>query len=140
MTSTVHHVAVMFDASAAAERALLEAVSIADEHDAQLTVISAVPHDRRRVGCAVCSVRRRSWNRTMDEVAQADLAKARVLLGGREPAPRFRAVSGSGVSAVRRAALELGCDLLVVPRRRFSRRPKRLPPPAAAEILDVQAS
>jgi nucleotide-binding universal stress UspA family protein len=140
MTSPVHHVAVMFDASAAAERALREAASIADEHDAHLTVISAVPHDRRRIGCASCSVRRTSWNRAMDEVARADLAKARALLGGREPEPRFHAVSGRGVSAVRQAALELGCHLLVVPGRRFWRRPKPLRPTAAAEMRDVEAS
>jgi nucleotide-binding universal stress UspA family protein len=137
MTSPVHYVGVMFDSSAAAERALLEAVSIADEHDAHLAVISAVPHDRRMVCCAVCTVRRTSWNRAMDEVAQADLSKARALLGRREPAPRFLAVSGSGVSAVQRAARRLGCDLLVVPRRRFLRGPKRS---AKAEILDLQAS
>jgi nucleotide-binding universal stress UspA family protein len=137
MTAPVHHVAVMFDASAAARRALLEAASIADEHGAQLTVISAVPHDRRLVCCAVCTVRRTSWNRAMDDVAEADLTEAGALLGDREPTPRFRAVSGSGVSAVRRAAVELGCDLLVVPRRRF-RRP-RLHRTAAAGLLDVHA-
>ena len=76
----------------------------------------------------------------MDDVAEADLRKARALLGDREPTPLFRAVSGAGVSAVRRAAHELGCDLLVVPRRRFPRRTKRLHRTAAAETVDVQSS
>jgi nucleotide-binding universal stress UspA family protein len=131
--SPIRHVAVMFNASAAAERALHEAASIADEHGAQLTVITPVPHDRRMVCCAVCHVGRGYWNAVMDEVAEADLAKARALLGAREPEPRYRAVSGSGASAVRREADRLACDLVVVPDRgRFRRAVRRLPTPRSA--------
>jgi nucleotide-binding universal stress UspA family protein len=122
----IRHVAVMFNASAAAERALHEAASIADEHGAQLTVITSVPHDRRMVCCAVCHVGRGYWNAVMDDVAEADLAKARAILGTREPEPRYRAVSGSGASEIRREAGRLGCDLLVTPHRsRFRKRPAR---------------
>jgi nucleotide-binding universal stress UspA family protein len=131
--SPIRHVAVMFNASAAAERALLEAAAIADEHDAQLTVITSVPHDRRMVCCAACHVGAGYWNAVMDEVAEADLAKARAILGAREPEPRCRAVSGSGASEVRREAARLRCDLLVLPdRRRFRRAVRRLPIPRSA--------
>ena len=95
MSSSIRHVAVMVDGSAAAERALLEAAAIADEHGADLTVIAPVPHDRRTDGSAVRAVRRAAWNRTLDAAAEADLANARALLGEREPEPRYRAVSGS---------------------------------------------
>ena len=117
MSSSIRHVAVMVDGSAAAERALLEAAAIADEHGADLTVIAPVPHDRRTDGSAVRAVRRAAWNRTLDAAAEADLANARALLGEREPEPRYRAVSGSVVAGVRREVARLGCDLLVLPRR-----------------------
>ena len=83
MRSSIRHVAVMVDGSAAAERALLEAAAIADEHEASLTVIAPVPHDRRTDGPAVRAVRRAAWNRTLDAAAEADLARARALLGER---------------------------------------------------------
>ncbi len=137
MTTLIHHVAVMIDGSAAAERALLEAVAIADEHEADLTVITSVPHDRRRIGCAICTARRTSWNRTLDEVAEADLARAESLVGPREPEPRYRAVSGSGVTGVRREVARLGCDVLVLPNRgRFrNRQARRLRRTLVADVL-----
>jgi nucleotide-binding universal stress UspA family protein len=65
----------MFNTSAAAERALLEAASIADEHGAQLTVITSVPHERRMMCCAVCTVLRGYWNTTMAGAAAAATAE-----------------------------------------------------------------
>ena len=137
MRSSIRHVAVMVDGSAAAERALLEAAAIADDHEASLTVIAAVPHDRRTDGSAVRAVRRAAWNRTLDAAAEADLAHARVLLGEREPEPRYLAVSGSVVSGVRREVARLGCDLVVLPNRgRFRNgHARRLRRTLAADVL-----
>jgi nucleotide-binding universal stress UspA family protein len=137
MSSSIRHVAVMVDGSAAAERALLEAAAIADEHEASLTVIAPVPHDRRTDGPAVRAVRRAAWNRTLDAAAEADLAHARALLGEREPEPRYRAVSGSVVSGVRSEVARLGCDLLVLPNRgRFRNgQARRLRRTLAAHVL-----
>src|SRR3954470_6732469 len=105
MRSSISHVAVMVDGSAAAARALLEAAAIADEHEASLTVIAPVPHDRRTDGSAVRAVRRAAWNRTLDAAAEADLAHARALLGARAPGPAGGPWSGSRGPAPSRAPL-----------------------------------
>ena len=137
MRSSIRHVAVMVDGSAAAERALLEAAAIADEHEASLTVIAAVPHDRRTDGSAVRAVRRAAWNRTLDAAAEADLAHARRSSASARPEPRYRAVSGSVVSGVRREVARLGCDLVVLPNQgRFRNgHARRLRRTLAADVL-----
>jgi len=47
---------VVYDGSAAARRGLLEAASQIEEHDAALTVVAPVVHERRAVGCCVPSM------------------------------------------------------------------------------------
>jgi len=53
----------MYDGSAAARRALAEAASLTAEHDAALTVVALVVHERRAVGCCVPAA---TWNRELD--------------------------------------------------------------------------
>ncbi len=59
----VGHVLVVYDGSAAARRALAEAAALTAEHDAALTVIALVVHERQAVGCCVPAA---TWNRELD--------------------------------------------------------------------------
>lgn len=146
MNDHIHHVLVVFNGSAAAPRALLDAAAIADEHDAEISVISTVPHDARKVGCVNCGVSTPYWNATLNDLAKKELATARAILGDRHPATRFSVVSGNDTGALRRAVAELGCDLVVLPRRdRFRRRGARrrltrLRRTLAVDVLEVRAT
>src|SRR5215207_9809541 len=115
MTGQLRHILVVYDGTSAARRALLDAAALAGEHEAEISVITLVTHDHSKVNCVACGVSRTYWNRTMDELAENDLATACAILGEREPQPRFSIVSGHGAAAIQRAVRELGCDLVLVP-------------------------
>ena len=57
------HVLVIYDESAAARRTLAEVASLTTEHDAALTVVTLVVHERWAVGCCVPAA---TWNRELD--------------------------------------------------------------------------
>ncbi len=59
----VCHVLVICDGSAAARRTLAEAAALSAEHDAALTVVTLVVHERQAVGCCVPAA---TWNRELD--------------------------------------------------------------------------
>jgi nucleotide-binding universal stress UspA family protein len=146
MNDHIRHVLVVFDHSAAAARALLDAAAIAEEHGAEISVISTVPHDPGRRGCATCGVSRSHWNAMLTELAESELATARAILGERLPATRFGVVSGVDGGTLRRTVSELGCDLLVLPergrfrRRGARRRVARLRRRLAVDVLEVRAT
>ena len=141
MPRRIDHVLVVYDGSARGRRALLEGAAMADEHEAELSVITLVEHDERRVGCA-CAVSASAWNRMMDEIAEEDLAVAREILGEREPPTRFGIAPGHGIAAIRRVVADLGCDLVLVPgRARLGlSRTRRLRRALAAEVLEVRTA
>jgi nucleotide-binding universal stress UspA family protein len=111
------HILVVYDGSRASRKALVDAAAIADEHEAEISVVALVDHQRANLGCARCGLAATYWNGVLDGMAGGDLAAARRILGERDPEPRFEIVSGAGPSGVRRAVARLGCDLVLVPAR-----------------------
>ncbi len=112
---TPQHVLAVFQDSDAGRRALRQAVAIADEHGADLSVVALVPHEPSRAGCVGCGVSRTRWNAELDRLAQADLQQAQALVGARHPEPRYEAVSGTHAGVLRDAPLGSACDVIVVP-------------------------
>lgn len=112
--SCIEHILVVFDRSAAARRALLDAAAIADEHDAEISVVTLIEPERRTLGRCL---RSGYWNRVLDEVARADLEAAAAMLGDRDPVPRFDVIRRAGGRGLRDAVATLGADLVLVPRR-----------------------
>ncbi|MFN8162150.1 MAG: universal stress protein [Solirubrobacterales bacterium] len=142
MPHGIRHVLVIHDGSSSARKALVDAATIADEHDAEISVVALIDRQPAEVGCARCRQATAYWNGVLEEMAQADLAEARGTLGEREPAPRFEIVSGAGPSGVRRAVARFGCDLVLVPargpfRERLARRVRRR---VTASVVAVSAS
>ena len=134
----VDHVLVVFEDSGAARTALRDAAAIADEHGARLSVVTLINYERRSLGCCL---RTGYWNRVLDEVALAEQAAAREILGDRDPAPGFEIVPGSGPDAVRSIVERLGCDLVLLPLRGwFGRRSiRRVRRSVRAEVVGVRA-
>jgi len=112
------HILVVFENSGAGRRALDEATAIADEHRARISVAIIVAYERRSRGCC----RSVQWNEILDEIALEEVAIARDILGDREPPPRFTIVPDRGTGTVRELVAQLGCDLVVVPARRWAGR------------------
>ncbi len=130
------HILVVFDDSSAGRRALEEAALIADERQAELSVVALVDYDTRQIGCCVPAG---YWNGVLGELARGDLSKARDLIGARGASTSFDVAPGGGMKGIERVAERLDCDLLVVPRhgpfgrlslRRLKRRTK-------AEVVDI---
>lgn len=139
MARPAQHILVVFDGSAAARQALLEAAALADEHDADISVITLVAHC---VGCVASGLSRPYWNHVMQDLADADLATARAILGERDPAPRLSTVSGNGTAAIRQAVDERGCDLVLMPAHGLLRRlrGRQLRRAVGADLLLVRAA
>ncbi len=108
LSGRVSHVLVVFDGTESSRRALLDGRAIADEHAAELSVVA---HERRARGCSMSAAH---WNRVMDEMAERQLAEARVILARDEPSVSFAIVSGAGADGVRRAVELLGCDVVLL--------------------------
>ena len=117
----IRHVLVMYDGSAAARRALAEAAALTAGHDAALTVVTLVVHERQAVGCCVPAA---TWNRELDIIVEEQLAEAQAILGSYRRSAHLAAVEGDGPRAVHRTAEALGCDLVLVPAHGLL--PKRL--------------
>ncbi len=135
----VGHVLVILDGTEPSRRALLTCAAIADEHAAELSVVALVAHERQTWGCGLSSV---YWNGVMDEMAERQLAEARVILARDEPSVSFAIVSGAGVDGVRRAVELLGCDMVLLPgrgplHRRLARRVRCKFGPG---VVDVRAA
>ncbi len=82
------------------------------EHDAALTVVTLVVHERQAVGCCVPAA---TWNRELDAMVDEQLTEAQVILGSYGRSAHFAAVEGDGARAVHRTAEALGCDFVLVP-------------------------
>lgn len=59
------------------------------------------------------------WNETLDQIALEEVALARSILGDRDPLPRFEVVPSAGDGTVREIVAMVGCDLVLVPTRRW---------------------
>ncbi len=110
--ANIRHVLVIYDGSAAARRALAEAASLTAEHDAALTVVTLVAHERQAVGCCVPAA---TWNRELDAIVDEQLTEVRAILGSSGRSAHIAAVEGDGARAAHRTAEALGCDLVLVP-------------------------
>ena len=119
--SHIHHPLAVYDGSAAARRALAEAASLTAEHDAALTVVTLVVHERQAVGCCLPPA---TWNRELDAIVDEQLADPWPSLGSYGRSAHFAAVEGHGARSVHETAEALGCDLVLVPARGL--RPERL--------------
>ena len=81
------------------------------EHDAALTVVTLVVHERWAVGCCVPAA---TWNREIGAIVDEQLTEARAILGSYGRSAHFAAVEGDGARAVHQTAEALGCDLVLV--------------------------
>jgi len=134
----VCHVLVVYDGSAAGRRTLADAAALSAEHDAALTVVTLVVHERQAVGCCVPAA---TWNRELDAMVDEQLSEARTILGSYGRSAHFAAVEGAGARSVHRTAEALGCDLVVVPAHgllpgRLARRCRRA---GCARVIAVRA-
>lgn len=115
----VSHVLALFDGSPAGERVLIDAAHTAREHRAPLSVLvlAAVEKPSR-----CCNMHTIFWNGEMRRLADRDRARAQLLVPDDIPVEVVLR-EGRGHRAALAAAKELGCDLVLEPRRR--RRPPR---------------
>jgi nucleotide-binding universal stress UspA family protein len=102
--------------SRAGKRTLRDTAALADEHGSRITVATIVGDEHHAYGCCTRSVQ---WNRILDEIALEEVALARSLIGDRDPPARFEIVPGHGKRAVAELVERLGCDLVLVPARRW---------------------
>ncbi|MBK8293996.1 MAG: universal stress protein [Solirubrobacterales bacterium] len=107
------HILVVFDDSSAGRRALEEATAIADERQAELSVVAMVDYDTRQIGCCVPAG---YWNGVLKDLARDELDTARELVGERRGTTSFDIAAGTGTKGIEQATSRLGCDLVVVPR------------------------
>lgn len=133
------HVLVVFERSRAGRRAVELAAAVADEHSGRITVAIVIPYERQTHGCCL---RSEQWNRLLDEVALEEVAAAREMLGDREPSPGFEIVPSEGDEALAAVVERLGCDLVLVPKRRWGggRVVRRLRGATHAEVHAVAAA
>lgn len=91
----VEHLLVVCDGSSASNRALAEGACIADEHEAQMSVVALAAYEERTASCCG-GIGACAWNRIQRELAEADLFSAQLKLAGREPEPTFQIVPEQG--------------------------------------------
>ncbi|MEZ5074188.1 MAG: universal stress protein [Solirubrobacterales bacterium] len=137
--TAINHVLVVFERSRAGRRAVELAAAHADEHGARITVAIVIPYERRTYGCCIRSAH---WNLLLDEVALEEIAIARDMLDGREPSPGFEIVPAEGDEALAAVVERLGCDLVLMPKRRWGggRIIRRLRDSTRAEVQAVAAA
>jgi nucleotide-binding universal stress UspA family protein len=104
----VRHVLAIYRDTAAGREVLSRASAIANEHGAELTVAVISGRPSRPGGCAV-----------MREEAQQELRHARSLLDA--TAAEFALIQGDGRRAIRAAAEDRACDLVLLPGSRLRR-------------------
>jgi len=111
------HVLVSFDGSARARRALADGAASTRASGGRLTVLalSAVEDPSR-----CCNMQTTMWNREMRRVADESIRQARALVD-RDLDAEFVIRDGSTRRDVATAARELGCDVIIEPRRRGTR-------------------
>jgi hypothetical protein len=115
-------VAVLLEQSRAGSRALADAVAIADEHDAAMTVVVLVPQRCTTAGCILCRADSAFWNAELARIARQELDAAHEIVGERAPGTHCTTVPGSDLSALPEVLARLGCDLIVIPDGRWLRR------------------
>jgi nucleotide-binding universal stress UspA family protein len=116
------HVAVLLEQSRAGSRALADAVAIADEHDAAITVVALVPQRCTTAGCILCRADNAFWNAELARIAKQELDAAHQIVGERAPGTHCTTVPGSDLGALPEVLVRLGCDLVVIPDGRWLRR------------------
>jgi nucleotide-binding universal stress UspA family protein len=112
----VRHVLAIYRDTAAGREVLSRASAIANEHGAELTVAVISGRPSRPGGCAVSGAR---WDAIMREEAQQELRHARSLLDA--TAAEFALIQGDGRRAIRAAAEDRACDLVLLPGSRLRR-------------------
>ncbi|GIK78409.1 MAG: hypothetical protein EDQ89_07810 [Acidobacteria bacterium] len=132
------HVLVVFESSRAGGRALELAAAVADEYAARITVAIVIAYERA-IGCCLRSVQ---WNRILDEIALEEVGAAREILGERDPPPRFEIVPSDDGRGLPSVVERLGCDLVLVPKRRWGggRAIRRLRGATPADVRSVTSA
>jgi nucleotide-binding universal stress UspA family protein len=108
------HVLVLCDGSAEADDAVRAASRLATEDNARLTVVAVAEIEHPGRGCAFGAS---AWNEVLRDEAAKDLERARRMV---DLPAHFAVLSGERSRVVADAARELGCDAIVVARRRRS--------------------
>jgi nucleotide-binding universal stress UspA family protein len=106
------HVLVVCDGSSEADEAVRAASELAIRDRARLTVAAVVELEPPGRGCQVGAG---TWNDVMRDAASADLDRARKVIGA--PA-QFTVLCGPRGRALVNGVQELGCDAIMLPRRR----------------------
>jgi nucleotide-binding universal stress UspA family protein len=108
------HLLVLCDGSADSDAAVRSASRLAMEDHAQLTVVAVAETERPSRGCIVGTD---AWNNALREAASNDLERARRVV---ESPARFVVLCGQRSRTIADAAQQLGCDAIVLARRRRS--------------------
>ena len=106
------HLLVVCDGSSEADEALRAASELARRDRARLTVAAVVELERPGRGCQVGAS---TWNEVMRDAASGDLDRARAVTDA--PA-EFTVLCGPPGRALVDGVRELGCDAIMLPRRR----------------------
>ena len=106
------HVLVVCDGSSEGYDAVRAASTIASRERATLTVAAVAELEQPGRGCQVGTG---AWNQVLMEAADADLERARTIV---ESPAFFTVLKGPMARALLDAERNLGCDLIVMPRRR----------------------
>jgi nucleotide-binding universal stress UspA family protein len=109
----VKRVLVEYESSQRGRAALLHALRVAREAEAELTVV-AVATRERVVGCARCRQSAVLWNREMTSLGQEALGEAATIVGAR-PGTRYAIAYGDRKRALAEAAAACEAELVVVP-------------------------
>ena len=110
------HILALFEPSPDGEAAIRQAVSIAREQGARLTVVTAAVAEPTERKC--CDLRSVYWNQVLRELAAEELTQARAAVG-LDAGAEFKVVGGRSVAtAVADEAARCGADLVLVPRER----------------------
>jgi len=108
------HVAVGYDGTRRADKALDAAVALARGAHARLSVISLAAVE---APAKCCNVQTTFWNAEMRRLAAESADRAREAVGGGVEA-EFIIRDGRGAAAVQEIASDLGCDVVVAANRR----------------------
>ncbi len=114
------HALIWFQDTAHGRAALEHARMLASGPEARLTVVTVATYERVTVGCASCRHSAVLWNNEMAEIGHQELQAAARRIGS-SPGVHYVLAVGSPESAIAEEAVARGCDVIVLPWRRFRR-------------------
>lgn len=126
----VSNVVVWFEDDEEGRAALALAHDVAEQWQAQLTVVTVATHEPVR-GCGRCLQGTVLWNLEMKKIAKEELRTAMRILDGAEDV-EFRTAVGDPADVIAEAAERVEAQIVVLPWQR----PRRLGPPCRRHVAE----